>query len=179
MTGIALGLTEVAKIALGNTDILKVSLGSVDIWPSAPPIGEFLLRGNIPFTGNFFSLAFQGPTAFFGYSIIANAQLGQIDENTHPGSWAITSPPAMFVRADIESQVLNGGSFSMLANNINYTPGTWVQINPTSNSFEMRGGGGAIIGQTTRTVVRLQISSTTDGGNVVYDNRTDFSILRT
>jgi hypothetical protein len=36
MTGIAHGLTEIAKIARGGVEILKVSKGDVQVWP--PPI---------------------------------------------------------------------------------------------------------------------------------------------
>jgi hypothetical protein len=174
------------KLLIG--DVEPASLGAIDrlysgdtlLWPTAVNIPTFLATASVPFMGTFISLDFAGPTAFFGRLISVTADLGQILQNTHPFTWdPMGLSSHMHVRADIEDQSLNGGAFAMRANNVAYTPGTWVEINPTSNFFTVAGGAPGVVNTSADTLLRIQVSSTPNGGNVVYDAFSYFSVLRT
>jgi hypothetical protein len=169
---------DVEPASLGAIDRLYV--GSELVWPTAVEIPTFLATASVPFTGIFIALDFAGPTAFFGRFITVTADLGQILQNTHPFSWDQGGASnSMFVRAVIEEQSLNGGAFAIRANNVAYTPGTWVEINPTSNFFTVQGGAPGVVNTSADTLLRIQISSTPNGGNIVYDAFSYFSVLRT
>jgi hypothetical protein len=170
------------KLRIGDTEpaslgaIDKLYVGSELVWPTAQPPGQFVFHAQVPFAGLQAFLQFAGPTAFFGHRITADVDFGSVVANTHPFTWGLSN--AMFVRVDIESQVLNGGLFVMLANGVNYVPGAWVQINPTSNNFSLEGGAPAAVGATATTVARIRISDTPNGGNIVYDAYTNYQVQR-
>jgi hypothetical protein len=170
------------KLRIGDTEpaslgaIDKLYVGSELVWPTAVAIPTFIASMNVPFAGLQAFLDFAGPTAFFGHRITPSVSFGSVVQNTHPFTWGLSN--AMFVRVDIESQVLNGGLFVMLANGVNYVPGAWVQINPTSNSFSLQGGAPAAVGALATTIARIRISDTPNGGNIVYDAYTEFLVRR-
>jgi hypothetical protein len=169
---------DVEPASLGAID--KLYVGSELVWPTAQPPGEFLLSTNMFLASGFDTvLSFFGPTAFFGRTITGSLDpnVGEILENTHPYAWSLVAP-AMFIRVDIESQSLNGGLFRILANGVNYAPGAWVQINPTSNSLELRGSAPSVIGNFSNTVARVRISDTPNGGNILYDAYSEMRIRR-
>lgn len=172
------------KLFIGDTEpaslgaIGKLYVGDELVWPTAVEIPTFLATASVPFMGDFISLDFAGPTAFFGRGITVNADLGQVLQNTHPFFWSL-SGARMFVRADIVEQSLNGGAFAMRANNVAYTPGTWVEINPTSNFFTVSGGAPGVVNTSADTLLRIQISEAPNGASPLYDAFSYFSVLRT
>lgn len=175
MTG-SLFIGEETPSSLGALD--RLYAGEELVWPPAVEIPTYVAVASVPFAGaGVIALDFAGPTAFFGHRITVTADLGQVLENTHPFTWGVSN--SMFVRATIESQSLNGGAFALRANNVVYTPGTWVEINPTSNFFTVSGGAPTTVNLTADTLLHIQISDAPNGGNIVYDAFSLFSILRT